>query len=45
MMSRYCPACAYELRWLRLRCPVSWLHVALAAALDAAGLVYLLEFV
>ena len=51
MMSRSCPACAYELRWLRLRCPdcrrstVSWLHVALAAAFDAAGLVYLLKLV
>ena len=51
MMSRYCPACAYELRWLRLRCPdcrrsaISWLHVALAAAFDAAGIVYLLKLV
>ena len=49
MLPRYCPACAYELRWLRLRCPdchrstVSWRHVALVAALDAAGLVYLLR--
>jgi ribosomal protein S27E len=45
----YCPGCLHELRWLRMRCPgchrstVSWLHVAIAAALDAAGLAHLLR--
>ena len=45
----YCPGCAHELRGLRIWCPgchrpaISWLHVALVAALDAAGLVYLLR--
>ncbi|MDQ3803011.1 MAG: hypothetical protein M3416_04045 [Acidobacteriota bacterium] len=45
-MEKYCPSCACELRGLRMRCPdcrrstIGWLHVA---ALDAAGLVYLLK--
>lgn len=48
-MGKYCPGCAGELRGLRLRCPdcrrstIGWLHVALVAGLDAAGLVYLLK--
>lgn len=45
----YCPGCGHESRGLRMRCPdchrsmVSWLHVALVAALDAAGLAHLLR--
>ena len=48
-MRRYCHYCAGKLRGLRMWCPdcrhstISWLHVALAAALDAAGLLYLLR--
>ena len=48
-MRRYCQDCAGKLRGLRMWCPdcrrsnISWLHVALAAALDAAGFVYLLR--
>lgn len=48
-MQRYCNFCVGKLRGLRMRCPdcrrstVGWLHVALVAALDAAGLVYLLR--
>lgn len=48
-LKTYCAACARELRWLRIWCPgchratISWLHVALVAALDAAALVYLLR--
>lgn len=47
-MEKYCPSCAHELRGLRMRCPdcrrltIGWLHIALVAAFDAAGLVYLL---
>jgi len=47
-MQKYCHFCAGELRGLHMRCPdcrrstIGWLHVALVAALDAAGLVYLL---
>ncbi len=47
----YCPGCAGKLRGLRMRCPdcrrstISWLHIVLAAALDAAGLVYLLRLI
>lgn len=48
-MRRYCHHCAGKLRGLRLWCPgcrraaISWFHVAVVAALDAAGLVYLLR--
>jgi ribosomal protein S26 len=48
-MQKYCPSCACALRGLRMRCPdcrrstIGWLHVALIAALDAAGLVYLMK--
>lgn len=48
-MQRYCHFCVGKLRGLRMRCPdcqrstIGWLHVALVAALDAAGLVYLLR--
>lgn len=48
-MQRYCHFCVGKLRGLRMRCPdchrsaISWLHVALVAALDAAGLAYLLR--
>ena len=48
-MWRYCHYCAGKLRGLRMWCPdcrrsaISWLHVALAAALDAVGLFYLLR--
>src|SRR5215213_548534 len=48
-MQRYCHFCARKLRGLRMWCPdcrrstIGWLHVALIAALDAAGLVYLLR--
>jgi hypothetical protein len=44
----YCPGCALELRRLRVWCPccrrltVSWLHVLIAAALDAAAIFSLL---
>ena len=44
----YCPACALELRRLRLWCPscrrptASWLHVLIAASLDAAIIISLL---
>jgi hypothetical protein len=44
-----CPGGAHESSGLRIWCPdchrptISWLHVALVAALDAAGLVYLLR--
>lgn len=50
-MQKYCHSCACELRWLRMRCPdcrrstISWLHVALAAALDAAAVAYLMKLV
>lgn len=50
-MERYCPSCACTLRGLRMRCPdchrstIGWLHVALIAALDAAGLIYLSQLV
>jgi hypothetical protein len=48
-MQRYCHFCAGKLRGLRMRCPdcrrstISWLHVALVAAVDAGCLVYLLR--
>lgn len=48
-MQKFCPSCACTLRGLRMRCPycrrstVGWLHVALVAALDAAGLIYLMK--
>lgn len=48
-MEKFCPSCACKLRGLRMLCPdcrrstIGWLHVALAAALDAAGLFYLLR--
>jgi hypothetical protein len=48
-MWRYCHYCAGKLSGLRMWCPecrrstISWLHVALAAALDAAGLAYILR--
>ncbi|HEX7317526.1 MAG TPA: hypothetical protein VF297_26735 [Pyrinomonadaceae bacterium] len=48
-MRRYCQDCAAKLRGLRLRCPdcrrstITWLHVAVVAALDAAGLFHLLR--
>jgi uncharacterized OB-fold protein len=48
-MQSYCHFCAAKLRGLRMWCPdcrrstIGWLHVALIAALDAAGLVYLLR--
>jgi hypothetical protein len=51
MMESYCPKCACTLRGLRMWCPdcrrltVGWLHVALIAALDAAGLIYLMKIV
>ena len=44
----YCPGCALELRRLPAWCPccrrltVSWLHVLIVAALDAAGVISLL---
>ena len=50
-MEKYCPSCACALRGLRMRCPdcrrstIGWLHVALIAALDAAGLVCLIKLV
>ena len=50
-MEKYCSNCACALRGLRMRCPdcrrstIGWLHVALIAALDAAGLIYLLQHV
>jgi len=50
-MEKYCHSCACPLRGLRMRCPfchrstIGWLHVALIAALDAAGLVYLMKLV
>jgi uncharacterized OB-fold protein len=49
MIQRYCHFCAGKLRGLRMWCPdcrhsaISWVHVALVAALDAAVLVYLLR--
>lgn len=48
-MQRYCNSCVRKLGGLRMWCPecrrpaISWLHVALVAALDAAGLIYLLR--
>lgn len=48
-MQKYCHHCARKLRGLRMWCPdcrrstIGWLHVALLAALDAAGLIYLLR--
>jgi hypothetical protein len=48
-MQRYCHFCVGKLRGLRMRCPechrsaISWLHVALVAALDVAGLIYMLR--
>ena len=48
-MQKYCHFCVGKLRGLRMRCPdchhltISWLHVAVVAALDAAGLLYLLR--
>ena len=50
-MQKYCHSCACELRGLRIRCPdcrrstIGWLHVVFAAALDAAGVVYLMKLV
>jgi uncharacterized OB-fold protein len=46
---RYCPSCAYQLRGLRMRCPfcrrstIGWLHLGVAAVLDAAAVIYLLK--
>jgi hypothetical protein len=48
-MQSYCHFCAGKLRGLRMWCPdchrstIGWLHVGLVAALDAAGLIYLLR--